>query len=237
MPSRLSRRRDRFTRPSVLELVRRQGLLRSRDLEAHGIPRTELRLMLGLGALEEVAPGVWGGSVLPFDATTVAAKRVPQGVVCLLSALYFHGLLREEPPEAWLAIGEKARKPRFEKPPLRIVRFSGAALSEGIELHTVRGVPVRVFSVAKTVADLFKYRGKLGYPVAVRALRDAFLTGRCTQEELLRYGAICRVTRILEPYLQVLVARRAGSTARVLASNGGAQSAGGVSLHAASGLA
>jgi len=182
-------------------------LLRGRDLAAHGIPRTQLRLMLDCGWRQEVAPGVWAQPVLPFDSTTVAAKRVPQGVVCLLSALYFHGLLREEPAEAWLAIGEKARKPRVEHPPLRIVRFSGAALSEGIEHHSVRGVPVRVYSAAKTVADLFKYRAKLGFPVAVRALRDAFLTGRCSREELLHFGAICHVTRTMEPYLQVLMAR------------------------------
>ncbi len=207
MASRLCRRRDRWTRPSVLALAQREGLLRGRDLAAHGIPRTQLRLMLDFGWLREVAPGVWAQSVLPFDSTTVAAKRVPQGVVCLLSALYFHGLLREEPSEAWLAIGEKARRPRVEQPALRTVRFSGAALSEGIEHHSVRGVPVRVYSVAKTVADLFKYRAKLGFPVAVRALRDAFLTGRCSREELLRYGAICHVTRTLAPYLEVLVAR------------------------------
>lgn len=190
-----------------MALAQREGLLRGRDLTAHGIPRTQLRLMLDFGWLQEVAPGVWAQPVLPFDSTTLAAKRVPQGVVCLLSALYFHGLLRDEPAEAWLAIGEKARRPRVEEPPLRVVRFSGAALAEGIEQHLVRGVPVRVYCVAKTVADLFKYRGKLGFPVAVRALRDAFLTGRCSREELLHYGAICRVTRTLEPYLEVLQER------------------------------
>ncbi|MBN1210171.1 MAG: hypothetical protein JXB05_35290 [Myxococcaceae bacterium] len=138
----------------------------------------------------------------------MAAKCVPQAVVCLSSALYFHGLLSEEPSEVFLAIGEKARRPRRQQPPLRIVRFSGPALSEGIEHHSDQGVPVRVYSVAKTVADLFKYRGKLGYPAAVQALRVALLAGRCTPEEILRFGAICRVTRTVEPYLGVLLARR-----------------------------
>lgn len=138
----------------------------------------------------------------------MAAKGVPQAVVCLSSALYFHGLLPEEPPEVFLAIGEKARRPRRQQPPLRIVRFSGAALSEGVEHHSDFGVPVRVYSVAKTVADLFKYRGKLGYPGAVRALRDALLAGLCTPEEILHFSAICHVTRVLEPYLKVLMTRR-----------------------------
>lgn len=148
----------------------------------------------------------------------MAAKCVPQAVVCLASALYFHGLLPEEPPEVFLAIGEKARRPRREQPPLRIVRFSGAALSEGVEQHSDQGVPVRVYSVAKTVADLFKYRGKLGYPVAVRALRDALLAGLCTPEEILRYGAICHVTKTLTPYLEVLMARRGADVQAAIAN-------------------
>jgi hypothetical protein len=210
---RLRARADRFTRPSVSELAGRLGLLRLRDVEAHGIPRPRLRV-----ELREVAPGIWGQGGWSFSRTTVAAKGVPQAVVCLSSALYFHGLVPEEPPEVFLAIGEKARRPRRQQPPLRIVRFSGAALSAGVERHSDFGVPVRVYSVAKTVADLFKYRGKLGYPVAVRALRDALLAGLCTPEELLGFSAICRVTRTLEPYLDVLMARRGADIQAALAS-------------------
>jgi predicted transcriptional regulator of viral defense system len=204
----------------VLSLVEELGLLRSRDLESRGIPRSALRLMLGLGLLHEVAPGVWSRPLRPFDATVLAAKRVPQGVVCLHSALSFHGLLREPPGEVWLAIGEKARRPRCQQPPLRIVRFSGSALSLGIEQHVVQGVPVRVYGVAKTVADLFKYRNKLGYPVAVHALRDALLSGRCTPEEVLHFGAICRVTRTLAPYLELLMTRRGDAIRTAIAHQG-----------------
>lgn len=214
MPSRLRRRPGYRTRPSAMTLSEQLGLLRSRDLDAYGVPRTELRLMLSLGFLREVAPGVWAGRHAGFDATTVAAKRVPQGVVCLKSALWFHRLLPEEPPEVWLAIGEHARRPRCEQPRLRVARFSGAALEDGIEHHTVRGVPIRVYGVAKTVADLFKYRNKLGYPLAVRALRDALLGGRCTYEEVVRFGAICRVTKTLAPYLEVLQNRLSGGLPR-----------------------
>gem|GEM_PF-674756 len=211
--NRLKARPDRFTRPSASELAAKLGLLRLRDVEAHGIPRPRLRV-----ELREVAPGIWGRGSGSFSSTTVAAKGVPQAVVCLSSALYFHGLLSEEPPEVFLAIGEKARRPRRQQPPLRVVRFSGAALSEGIEHHSDQRVPVRVYSVAKTVADLFKYRGKLGFPVAVRALRDALLAGLCTPEELLHFAAICRVTRTLSPYLEVLMARRGADIQAALAN-------------------
>jgi hypothetical protein len=209
----LKARPDRFTRPSASELAAKLGLLRLRDVKAHGIPRPRLRV-----ELQEIAPGVWGRCNWPYSRMTVAAKCVPQAVVCLASALYFHGLLPEEPPEVFLAMGEKARRPRREQPPLHIVRFSGAALLEGVEHHSDQGVPVRVYSVAKTVADLFKYRGKLGYPVAVRALRDALLAGLCTPEEILRYGAICHVTRTLMPYLEVLMARRGADIQAAIAN-------------------
>ncbi len=201
--NRLRPRPDRLTRPSAVELAKRYGLLRLRDLEPLGVPRTALRL-----TLKQVAPGIWAQGCHSFSKTTIAAKCVPQGVVCLSSALYFHGLLPEEPPEVWLAIAEKARRPVREQPPLHIVRFSGAALVEGVELHEDRGVPIRVYSVAKTVADLFKYRNKLGYPVAIQALQTALLAGCCTLEEIRHFAAICRVTRSVAPYLEVLLARR-----------------------------
>ncbi|MCP3136126.1 type IV toxin-antitoxin system AbiEi family antitoxin domain-containing protein [Pyxidicoccus xibeiensis] len=208
MPSRLRRRPGYKTRPGVMELSRELGLLRSRDLEAHGVPRTQLRLMLSLGSLREVAPGVWAHRYMPPDAVLVAAKRVPRGVLCLKSALWLHGLLPEEPAEVWMAIGERARKPRWSQPPLHVARFSGPALSEGIEHRTFHGVSVRVYGVAKTIADLFKYRNKLGYPVAVRALRAGLLSGRCSEEDVLRFAAICRVGKSVAPYLEVIRARK-----------------------------
>ena len=212
MASRMKARSERFKKRSVSELADELGLVRLRDVKAQGLSRPRLRL-----ELREVAPGVWGRGSFPFSKTTVAAKCVPRAVVCLSSALSFHGLIAEEPPEVFLAIGEKARRPCRQQPPLRIVRFSGAALSEGVELHSDRGVPVRVYSVAKTVADLFKYRNKLGYPVAVRALRVALLAGSCTPEEILRFAEVCHVTRVVGPYLETLMARRGADVRAALA--------------------
>ncbi|MCY1017268.1 type IV toxin-antitoxin system AbiEi family antitoxin domain-containing protein [Pyxidicoccus sp. MSG2] len=197
-----------------MTLAEEMGLLRWRDLEARGMPRSELQLRVRMGSLTKVARGLWRPYRFEFPAAAVAARRVPRGVLCLKTALWVHGLSREEPDKVWMAIDEKARKPRWEEPPLQVVRFSGLALSEGIEYRSIHGVQVPVYSVAKTVADLFKYRGKLGYPIAVRALGDALLTGRCSQEELLRFAGICRVGTSMAPYLEVIRARRGPDLAR-----------------------
>jgi hypothetical protein len=206
--NRLKSRKDRFTRPAAYTLAAELGLLRWRDWGPLGIPRPEVR-----NILVEVAPGVRGSSFI--DATTIAAKRVPQAVLCMQSALYFHGL-REEPPEVWLALSEKGRKPRVTQPRIRTVRFSGRALTEGIEVFYPWGVPVRIYCLAKTVADLFKYRRKLGYLTAVLALHDVLRSGRCTPAELRHYAAICRVSRTLEPWLQALCERGAPMEPRAL---------------------
>jgi hypothetical protein len=174
------------------------GLLRWRDWGPLGISRRQVQVRLW-----EVAPGIVSHAPRSVDATSIAAKRVPHAVVCLHSALYFHGL-REEPPEVWLAIAEKARKPKVEQPRLRIVRFSGLALERGRQLHQDAACPTRVYSVAKTVADLFKYRRKVGELTAMLALHDALRAGLCTVEDVRYYAVLCRVTRPLEACLATL---------------------------------
>ena len=137
--------------------------------------------------------------------TAEVCKRVPNGVVCLMSALQFHGLTTQSPHEIWLAIDHKARHPKEPMLPMRIVRFSGQALTNGIEKHTVEGVKVKVFSPAKTVADCFKYRNKIGLDVAIESLRDCMRSRRCTMDELWEYAKICRVANVMKPYLESLV--------------------------------
>jgi predicted transcriptional regulator of viral defense system len=132
------------------------------------------------------------------------ARKHPQAIVCLLSALRFHDLTTQSPFEVWLAIPNKARAPRMDFPPLRIVRFSGAALSDGVEEHRVEGVPVRVTSVARTVADCFKYRNKIGLDVALEALRDSWQEKRVRMDELWRFATLCRVASVMRPYLESL---------------------------------
>jgi len=145
-----------------------------------------------------------GTNVSEHRSLAEACKRIPNGVICLLSALRFHELTTQSPLEVWLAIGEKAWRPRVEYPPLRIVRFASAALSAGVEEHRIDGVSVPVFIPAKTVADCFKYRNKIGLDVAIEALRECWRSKRCTMDDLWQYAKICRVQNVMRPYLESL---------------------------------
>jgi len=190
-----------------LRIVRQLGIARASELEAHGVPRAQIYQLVRKGLVERQARGIYVASRHPFTAEhTLAqvAKRVPGGVLCLLTALRFHELTTQNPAEVWIALPEKARKPRLDYPRLRVARFSGAALTEGIETHRLENVDVRVYSAAKTVADCFKYRNKVGIDVAVEALRDFSRKHRGGATELARFARICRVTRVMQPYLDAI---------------------------------
>lgn len=145
-----------------------------------------------------------GREVSAHGSLAEVARRVPKGIICLLSALRYHGLTTQAPFEVWLAIENKALAPKLEYPPLRIVRFSGAALTEGVDEHVVNGVTIRITGVAKTVADCFKYRNKIGLDVALEALCDAWHEKRMTSDEIWRYAKVCRVANVMRPYLEYL---------------------------------
>ena len=132
------------------------------------------------------------------------AKRVPRSVVCLLSALDFHGLTTQLPHELWIAIPKTARTPRIEYPPLRILRYGEAAYHFGIELHVLDGVEVKVYSAAKTVADCFKFRNQVGLAVALEALRDCRRKKKATGDELWKAAKVCRMANVMRPYLESL---------------------------------
>lgn len=188
----------------TLAVIERLGLARPGDLVAYGVSRSQLQGLVQKGLVAREARGIYAVAGHRYTAGhTLAqvAKRVPTGVFCLLTALRFHGLTTQSPAEVWVALAEKARKPKLEYPRLRVARFSGAALSEGIETHRVEGVEIRVYSAAKTVADCFKYRNKIGIDVAVEALRDFSRRHRGGASELARFAAICRVSRVMQPYL------------------------------------
>ncbi len=191
----------------VLQVVRRLGIVRAAELEAHGIPRGQLYRLVRKGLVQRQARGIYVASMHPITAEhTLAqvAKRVPGGVFCLLTALRFHELTTQAPAEVWIALPERARKPKLDYPRLRVARFSGPALTEGIETHRLENVEVRAYSAAKTVADCFKYRNKVGIDVAVEALRDFSRRHRGGATELARFARICRVTRVMQPYLDAI---------------------------------
>lgn len=192
----------------ILQLVREHGVLRPRDLDPLGVPREYLRRMLERGQLIRTGRGLYilpDGDFTENHGLAEAAKRVPGGVVCLLSALVYHELTTQLPFEVWLAIGPKAWRPKVDYPPLRIVRFSGAALTAGITTYAIERVSVRVYDPAKTVADCFKYRNKIGLDVAMEALRDCLRQRKCTVDDLWRYAEICRVQNVMRPYLEAMV--------------------------------
>jgi predicted transcriptional regulator of viral defense system len=191
----------------VLALAKRHGVIRPQDLDRKGIPRVVLTRLTRSGQTERAGRGLYvlaGREVTEHHTLAEACKRIPQGVVCLLSALRFHGLTTQQPFEVWIAIDRKARRPRVDAPPLRIVRFSGEALTSGIEPHTVEGVSIRVTSPARTVADCFRYRNKIGLDVAVEALRDYRRRRSGTMDDLWRAAETARVTTVIRPYLEAV---------------------------------
>lgn len=192
----------------ITQLARERGVLRSRDLDSLGIPREHLSRMQRRGQLIRMGRGIYilpDADVTPHHGLAEAAKRVPEGVVCLLSALVYHEMTMQVPFQVWLAIGSRAWRPKVDYPPLRIVRFSGAALTAGITTHEIEGVMVPVYTPAKTVADCFKYRNKVGLDVALEALRDCLRQRKATVDELWRYAKICRVQNVMRPYLEAMV--------------------------------
>jgi len=191
----------------ILEIARQGELVRPRDLKAYGIPSVYLSRMCQSGELQRVGRGLYvlsTANVSEHHTLAEACKRVPFGVVCLLSALRFHGLTTQAPFEVWLAIGGKAWRPRVDYPTLRFVRFSARTLSMGVEQHTIEGTTVRVYCPAKTVADCFKYRNKIGLDVALEALRDCRSQRKCTNDELWQYATLCRVANVMRPYMEAI---------------------------------
>jgi predicted transcriptional regulator of viral defense system len=178
-------------------------VLRSRDFEAEGVTRVTLARLVEQGVLERHGRGLYGLATGTTEHRTVveATVRVPKGIVCLLSALQFHQLSTQSPHEVWIAIAMKARKPAVDWPPLRVVRFSGAALTHGVEKHVLEGVEVKITSAAKTVADCFKYRNKIGLDVALEALAE-YRRKRGSVDALMKAAAVDRVAVVIRPYLE-----------------------------------
>lgn len=191
----------------VLALAKRKGILRVKDLREAGIHPEYLRRLCEKGTLIRIGRGLYMPADAQLSANTglaQASRRVPHSIVCLLSALRFHEIGTANPFEVWIALDQDVRQPQVEYPPLRIVRFSGKALTEGVERHRIESVPVRIYNPAKTVADCFKFRNKIGLDVALEALRDCLRTKKCTYEQLWQYAKVCRVTEVMRPYLEAV---------------------------------
>lgn len=192
----------------ALQLVRERGVVRPRDLREHGIAREELRRLRDKGVLVQHARGLYMAADTPLTehhGLVQVACLVPDGVVCLLSALRFHDLTTQEPSEVWLALPSRGHEPALDYPPLQTVRMNAATYGAGVETHVLERVEVPVFGVAKTVADCFKYRSKIGLDVALEALREGWRERRFTMDDLWHYAEICRVAKVMRPYLEMVV--------------------------------
>ena len=191
----------------TMQYVRQHGIVRPREIEAIGIPREYLLRLHSQGRLDRTSRGIY---TLPDAAVTEhhtyaeVAKRVPEAVLCLLSALAFHEITTQSPASVWIALGKGARKPAIESPSLRLVRLTEPSLSEGIEEQSVEGVTVRVYSAAKTVADCFKFRNKIGLEIAIEALKDCLRQKKASINEIYCYAKICRVSNVIRPYMEAL---------------------------------
>lgn len=188
-------------------LLNKNGVATSHELERAGISRVSLSRLHQRGVVERIARGVYalpGGVVSEHQSLVEASHLVPNGVICLLSALRFHGLTTQNPFEVWMAVEAKAWRPTREAVKLRLVHMSARSFTEGIDVHRVGGSRIRVYSAAKTVADCFKFRNKIGIDVAVEALRDYTRKYRGGANELARYAAVCRVSRVMQPYLEAI---------------------------------
>lgn len=190
----------------LLSLAEERGILRAREAEREGIARKYLTRLVDRGKLVRIGRGLYrrrDHTVTAHHSLAVAAKRVPKGTVCLLSALQFHNLTTQNPMDVWLAIGHKDRAPTVDAVSLRIVRMSGEAHAEGIEEHEIEGVSVPIYEPAKTVADCFKYRSRVGLDVALEALRDFHKQGG-PMDLLWRYADLCRVQSVIRPYMEAV---------------------------------
>lgn len=190
-------------------LLEARGILRLRELREAGVTAATVSRMERDGAVIRLARGLYQLPDAPLDAShslAEAAKRLPRGVVCLVSALAFHGLTDQLPKKVWMAIGRKDWTPKPDGVPIRVVRFAESLISEDIETHVIEGVPVKVFSAAKTVADCFRHRSKIGQSVAIEGLQEALRQRKATPAQIARQAERGGVSTVIRPYLEALTA-------------------------------
>ena len=191
------------------ELLQDRGIVRLSEFKAAGVTAATVSRMLEKGEVVRLARGLYQFSDAPLDANhslAEAAKRVPKGVVCLVSALAFHGLTDQLPRAVWVAIGTKDWAPKEGMPPIRIVRFTEALLKDDVISVRIEGVSVRVFDVAKTIADCFRHRRTIGQTVALEGLQEALRQGMATPSEIARHAKRGGVSTVIRPYLEALIA-------------------------------
>ena len=206
----IAARRAQVKRPQperARAILAEHGVLRLREIVDAGIAEETIARLVRRGEVIRLTRGLYqlsGYKVAAAHSLVEATKQVPRGVICLLSALQYHGLTTQLPSRVWIAIDRNAWKPTAQHPPLRVLRFGGKALTVGVEIHTIEGIAVPVYGVAKTVVDCFRYRNKIGLDVALEALRESLRKRRCAPNELWRLAHELRILSVMKPYLEAM---------------------------------
>lgn len=194
-------------RQQALSLLQSRGMMRLREFGEAGITAATISRLERDGSVVRLARGLYQLADVPLDqqhSLAEVAKLIPKGVVCLSSALAFHGLTDQLPARVWVALSRKDWRPRVAYPPVRIVRFSPQRLSAGVEHHIIEDISVPIFGVAKTIADLFRYRRTVGEVVAIEALREALRQRKATPAEIARFAEQANIWKVMQPYLTTL---------------------------------
>jgi len=193
----------------IIVMVSKRGAVCAADLASYDLPREYLPRLAKKGMLQRMARGVYclpGVDITEHHDLVLVSTQVPNGIITLISALAFHQIGTQIPHEVWVAIKARGHTPRFDSPPVRYHYYSGAAYELGIETHTIEGVDVKVYSVAKTVVDCFRLRNKVGLDVALEALKESWQAKRFTADELLQLAKKCRIASVIQPHFEMLVA-------------------------------
>lgn len=192
----------------TLKIASKTGVVRPKDLDQYGIPRKYLHILYRKGLLDRIGRGLYESPEYePTENRSLVeiCKRIPHAVVCLISALQFHDLTTQLPSQVWVAIDRKARLPNEVALPVRVYRFSGKALTEGIEEYKIEGVTIKVYNPAKTVADCFKYRNKIGLNIAIEALKDCLQQRKCKPADIDHYARVCKISSVIRPYMEAVL--------------------------------
>lgn len=195
-------------RVRALDLLKSGGMLRLKDFAAEGIGPETLARLVREEAVIRLARGLYQLPTADVEAAHTlaeAAALVPRGVVCLTSALQYHELTLQMPSAVWMAIDRAGWRPKIDYPPIRFVRFTGSALTEGVEHHHIENVEVPITDPARTIVDCFRYRSKIGLDVAMEGLREGLRRRRCTPDQLWRYARNARVWSVMRPYVEAMV--------------------------------
>ena len=191
----------------AVQFLAERGMARLHELKAAGIPEIVVARLTRAGHVVRLARGLYqlpDADIQTGHTLAEVAKIVPKGVVCLISALAYHQLTLQLPPFVWVAIEVHTRQPKHRYPPMRFVRFSEKALTEGVERHMIEGVPVKITNPAKTIVDCFRFRNKIGVDIAISAMREALRKRVCTPDDIMSHARSLRIASVVQPYLEAM---------------------------------